>query len=454
MPTIQSINPYSGELNWEFELINEPEIENKIQCAHEAYKVWSKTSFHERKKYGSALADELEKDIEECAQLQTQEMWMLYQDSLAGLKWTVALLRWNVEVCESVLGSKPFSKDGLEGIEMYDSIGVLFWVAPWNVPFNQLLRAALPNILAGNVQLYKHASNVPMCAAKIQELFDKAWFPKGVYTNMFVSSRYSEKIISDKRVVGVNLTGSEYAGSSVGSLAGKYLKPSVLELGGNDAFIVAETTDLDFVVSEAVNGRMRLGWQGCNNSKRFVVLEKDYDEFCTKFAEKMSSLKIGDPMDSDSQVPPLSSQKALDEIDGQVKSAIETGATLLTWWKQVDMPWSFYEPTVLANVTKETATYDQEIFGPVASIIKSKSIEDSIRIANDSDFGLSAVVYGDNIQQCRDIAVQLDGGMVFINGIASSKAQLPFGWVRKSGYGKENGAEGLRAFTNKKVVIY
>lgn len=454
MPTIQSINPSNWEVNATFELIGETEIESNIQCAHQAYIQWKKTSFAQRKRYGLNLADALEQDIEICARLQTQEMGMLYQDSLAGLKWTIALIRWNAEVCESILGPKPFSKDGFEGMEMYDSIGVVFGVAPWNVPFNQLIRAALPNILAGNTQLYKHASQVPMCALKIQELFDTAWFPKGVYTNMFVSSRYSEKIISDKRVVGVNLTGSEHAGSSVGSLAWKYLKPSVLELGWNDAFIVAETNDLDTVVQHAVKARMRLWWQGCNNSKRFIVLEKHYDAFCNKFAELMSGLKIWDPMDLDSQVPPLSSQKALEEIDSQVQSAIKTWAQLLTWWYQVRRPGSFYAPTVLTHVTQDTATFDQEIFGPVASVIKSTSIGQSIAIANDSEFGLSAVVYGDDIQQCRDIAAQLEGGMIFINSIASSKAQLPFGWVRKSGYWKENGPEGLRAFTNKKIVLY
>lgn len=454
MANLQSINPLNGELNAEVELIEVEQLDALIDTAHSAYLTWKDVSFEEKAKLFHRLADQIEADIDECARLQTIEMGMLLSASRGGLQVTANLIRWFADNAEKVLGEKPFESEGIKGIEIHDSLWVIFGVAPWNFPFNQLLRAAVPNMLAGNTQLYKHSSNVPLSAAKIAELFEKAGFPEGVYTNLFVSSRLSEHIISNPKVAAVNLTGSEWAWSAVGSLAGKYLKPSVLELGGNDAFVVCDTDNLEAAAEMALQWRIKNGGQACNSSKRIIVRDQDYDKFCDIFTKKMEALVIGDPSDSATQIQPLSSQKALEEITDQVDRAVKSGAKILTWGKRIGEKGYFYAPTALRDVTLDVTSFHEEIFGPVASIIRSKDLEDSIRLANISEFGLSACVYGDDTEQLKSVARRLTGGMVFMNAIAGSKANLPFGGVKKSGYGKENGPEGLKAFTNKKVILF
>ncbi|MDD5770097.1 MAG: aldehyde dehydrogenase family protein [Candidatus Gracilibacteria bacterium] len=453
MSKIKSINPYTEEINAEFETLTESEVQEKIQIAHNTYLSWRETSSSYKKELFFKLAGELEKDVDECARLETIEMGMLNHIAKAGLLKTADLIRWFANNFEEVLAETNYEAQGFKVKQVYDSIGVIFGIAPWNFPFNQLLRAAVPNILAGNTQVYKHSSNVPLVALKIEELFKKAGFPNGVYTNLFVSSSMSEFIISNKYIAGVNLTGSEGAGSAIGALAGKYLKRSVLELGGNDAFIVTETKNLDGVIEQAVNGRIRNGGQACNSSKRFLITEKYYDEFLEKYTSKMSKLVVGDPMDSNTQIQPLSSKKAILDIESQVLKAVNSGARITTGGKKLDRKGYFFAPTVLADVTPETSSFNEEIFGPVASIIKVKDIKDAIKLANATDFGLSACVFGDDIEELTNIAKELEGGMIFINSTAASKASLPFGGVKKSGYGKENGPDGILAFTNKKVII-
>ncbi|QFR39586.1 aldehyde dehydrogenase family protein [Candidatus Gracilibacteria bacterium 28_42_T64] len=452
--TIQSINPYTEEVNAEFELLDDTQIENKIKIAHEGYQEWKRTPRSEKKKLFLQLADVIESDLEAIAKLQTLEMGMLDTESVGGVKGTVKLIRWFANNFEEILGEEEFETEGLKGKYMYDPLGVIFGVAPWNFPYNQVLRAAIPNILAGNTVIYKHASNVPMCAQKLEDLFRQAGFREGIYTNMLVSSSKTEFILSNDYIAGVNLTGGEGAGKVIGSIAGNNLKPSVLELGGNDAFIVCDTDNLDEIVEAGAQARMANGGQKCNSSKRFIVLEKYYDEFCEKFAKKFSELQAGDPMDHSTTIPPLAKKGAVKDIENQVSKTVSEGAELLVGGKAMDRKGFFFAPTVLKNVTADMTSYKEEVFGPVASIIKSSSIEESIKIANDSDFGLCGCVYGDNQEQLIQVASQVETGMIFINKPAGSKASLPFGGVKKSGYGKENGPDGLKAFTNKKVVLY
>lgn len=453
MSKLQSINPFTEELNSEFETFEAYQVDSIIEKAHETYKTWKHTSFSYRKELFLKLADVLENDIDICSRLETAEMGMLNYVSKAWLLKTANLIRWFANNFEEILKEKEYETEWLRVKEMYDPIWVIFWVAPWNFPFNQLLRAAVPNILAWNTQIYKHSSNVPMVAIKIQELFEKAGFPKWVYTNVFVSSSLSEHIISNKYIAWVNLTGSEAAGSSVGSLAGKYLKPSVLELGWNDAFIILENSDLDKVIELAVNGRVRNGWQACNASKRFLVPENMYEIFLEKYKIAMESLIVWDPMDEKTQLQPLCSPKAIRDMENQVASAISSGARLITWWKRIDRKWFFFEATILADVTPAVSSFNEEIFWPVASVMKYKSIEEAIEFANGTDFWLSAVVVWNDEKEAIEIWKKLDWGMIFINMIAWSRASLPFGWVKKSGYWKENWPEGLKAFTNKKVIV-
>ena len=454
MSKLQSINPYTEELNAEFETLWLEAVNEKIEIAHKAYLEWKKTPSSYKKELFLKLADVLEKDIEVCARLETIEMWMLNHVSKAGLEKTANLIRWFANNFEEILGEKDYETEWMKVKEMYDSIWVIFWIAPWNFPFNQLLRAAVPNILAGNTQVYKHSSNVPLTALKIEELFDKAGFPKWVYTNLFVSSSLSEDIISNKYIAWVNLTWSERAWEVVWALAWKYLKPSVLELGWNDAFVVLENSDIEKVVEFAVNGRMRNWGQACNSSKRFLIPSKIYDKFLEKYSEKMSALVIWDPMDEKTEVQPLSSKKAVEEIQTQVQKAVISWARLIVWWRILDRKWFFFPPTILADVTKETSSFNEEIFWPVASVMKYETIEEAIELANSTDFWLSAVVIWNDEKEAVEVGKMLDWWMIFINQNAGSKASLPFGWVKKSGYWKENGPDWLRAFTNKKVIVY
>lgn len=454
MSTIQSINPYTEQINGEFETLNKDQIDQIIETSHHAYLLWKETPSTYKKELFLKLASELEQDIEDCARLETIEMGMLNHVSKAWLQKTIQLIRWFSLNFEEILQEKQYETDGLKVQEVYDSIWVIFWVAPWNFPFNQLLRAAVPNILAWNTQIYKHSSNVPLAALKIQELFDRAWFPKWVYTNVFVSSSLSEHIIKNKYIAWVNLTWSEGAWSAVWALAGKYLKPSVLELWWNDAFLVLEDYDIDKVVDLAISGRLKNWWQACNSSKRFLIPSRTYDAFLKRYKQAMESLVIGDPMNSNTQVQPLVTKKALWEIQQQVLSAISTWAKLITWWKSLERTWFFFAPTILADVTPEVTSFHEEIFGPVASVMKYTTIDEAIELCNWTDFWLSAVVVWNDEKKAIEVWKKLDGGMIFINMIAWSRASLPFGWVKKSGYWKENWPDWLKAFTNKKVIVY
>ncbi len=456
MSTLTSINPFTQEVNATFETISDEEIKQKIELAHSAYLSWRETSFDERKNLFYKLAEVIEVDIENVAKLQTLEMGMLLSASKTGMQAMADLIRWFADNAEDVLGDKEFDVDGSKWKFTHDPLWVIYGVAPWNFPYNQVLRAAVPNILAGNTQVYKHASNVPMCAEQIEKWFHKAGFPQGVYNNICISSSSSEMILEHKHVRGMNLTGWEKAGRVLGALAGKNLKPSVLELGGNDAFIVLETSKLDEIVDWAIVWRMRNGWQACTASKRFIILEKYYEEFCEKFSQKMSELKIGDPMLEATELQPICQESARDEVHKQVVQSISDGARLMTGWEKVsiDGKWFFYAPTLLADVTPDIYSFHEEIFGPVASAISARDIDHAVELANMIDLWLWGCIFGDKHDEIVATAERIETGMMFINQTVSSRAMLPFGGVKKSGYGKENGPEGLRAFTSKKVILY
>lgn len=454
MSKIKSINPYNESVNWEFETLNQEQIDEKIKIAHEAFLNWKNTPSSEKKKLFLNLAKIVKEKKEELAKIETIEMWRLFHVAISWLENTSSLIEWFANNFEEILKVEEYETEGVKVKTQYDPIWVIFWVAPWNFPFNQVLRAAVPNILAWNTQIYKHASNVPLAWIKIEELFLEAWFPIWVYQNIIVSSRDSEYIISKDEIAWVNLTGSEWAWRSIWSLAWKYLKPSVLELGWNDAFIVWTTKNLEKLALEAVNARISNNGQKCNSSKRFIVREKDYEEFCLHFTKHMENLKIWDPMENETQIWPMAKKDLLHDIDKQVKKTISQWAKLLTWWEILNRKWYFYAPTVLADVTPEMTSYKEEVFGPVASIIKVKDFDEAIKIANNSDFGLCGCVYSDDIKEAIEIASKIETWMVFINKPAWSKASLPFGWVKKSGYWKENWPEWLKAFTNKKVIVY
>ena len=452
MPLI-SQNPYTGEVNKTFETISDAQVTQKIEQAHRAYLTRKDIPAGEKKSLFLRMADILDERIDEYAKLETIEMGRLYGLAKNGLKWTADLIRWFANNFSGILANEIIDSEWMTGHIQYDPIGVIYGIAPWNFPFNQLLRAAVPNILAGNTQIYKHASNVPMCLEAIQALFDDAGFPQGVFTALYITSWQSEMIIAHPAVQGVNLTGSEDAWASIGVLAGKYLKRSVLELWGNDPFIVLDTNNLDNIVAQATACRLSNWWQRCNSSKRFIILEKYYNEFVEKFGAFMGQQVVGDPMDPATQVPPMSSVRLVQDIHKQVTKSIEQWAKLVTGGTIIDEAKNLYAPTVLADMQPGICSWEEEVFWPVASVIKANDVSHAIELANSSDFGLSAVVYGDDVEQCKAVAMQLEWGMIFINQPPWSKASLPFGWLRRSGYGKENWPDGLKAFTNRKVVL-
>ncbi len=455
--TIQSQNPFNGETNGEFELFSQEEILEKIKIANTAYQSWKETSFAERKKLFLQLADVIDQKKEELAKMQTIEMWMLYSMSLAWIEGSANLIRWFADNAERVLWDEKFDyNEETKWKYIYEPIGVLYWVAPWNFPFNQVLRAAVPNIIAWNVQIYKHASNVPMCWAMLEELFLRAWFPIWVYQNLFISGRDSDFIMEQKEVVWLNLTGWENAWRVLGSIAGKNLKPSVLELGWNDVFIVAKNSNLDEIVDWAITWRMRNGGQACTAAKRFLVLEEYYKDFVEKFAAKMEEMTLWDPLLESTTMQPLCMSWALDEVDAQVKKAISEWARLVTWWEKTTVDWKglFYKPTLLADVTEDMTSYQEEVFWPVASVIKVANMDEAIYHANAIDLWLGGCIFGDNHDELVEVSNKINTWMMFINKTVASRAELPFGWVKKSGYWKENWDDGFKAFINKKVILY
>lgn len=450
---IQSINPFTQEINAQFQLLSREELDDKITLADQTFHVWKNTSAEEKKELFLKLADVFEKNKEEMARIQTIEMGMLYSKSLAGLSTTIALTKWFANNFETILADQSFDTEWVQWYIMYDPLWVLYGIAPWNFPFNQVLRAAIPNILAGNTVIYKHASNVPMAGEMIEKLFLQAGFPVGVYQNIFISSRETDHILSREEIRWVNLTWGELAGQSVGAAAGINLKPAVLELGWNDAFIICDSKNLDNIALDAVKARNANGGQKCNSSKRFIVTEKNYEEFKLHFVKHMKNQKIGDPMLAETNLAPLSSKKLVQEVDDQVKKTVADWWKILVGWEIIPGKWNFYAPTIL-EVDETMTSFKEEIFGPVASLIKAFDIDDAVRIANNSDFGLCACVFWDNLEETRAVARKIHTGMVFINKPAGSKASLPFGGVKKSGFWKENWAEWLKAFTNKKVIVY
>jgi len=454
MTTLKSINPHNGEILKTFETFSDEIIEQKIQQAHTTFLTWKDVSFDEKKKLYHNLAGEIEKNIEELATLQTLEMWMVYSQSLAGLKNTAHLARWFADNAQTLLQDESFERDGEAGKFVYDPLGIIFGIAPWNFPFNQVLRAAIPNTIAWNTTVYKHASNVPQAGARIEQLFTDAWFPEGVYTNMFIDSSKSEQVISHKYVRGVNLTWSEGAGKSVWALAWKYLKPSVLELGWNEAFIVAHNDRIKEIAEQWMKARIANNWEKCNSSKRFIVLEEYYDDFVKYAKEAMNNFKVWDPMLEATDLGPLARPDLRDEVHEQVQKTIKQWARLVIGWNKIEWEGNYYEATILADVSSEMTSYNEEVFGPVATIIKVADIEEAIKVANDSDFWLCGCVYWDDEEELKYVATHVHTGMMFINKPSGSRASLPFWGVKHSGYGKENGPDGLRAFVNKKVVMY
>ncbi len=450
----QSTNPYDGKVVKTFDEINDRQLGEKLTAATDCFdNVWRHQTFAERRAVLARAAALMRDRSQEFAELITLEMGKLIAQSLGEVALSAAILDYYAEHAEAFLAPEKLTTPRGEAMVESSPVGVLFGVEPWNYPYYQVARFAAPNLMAGNVVMVKHASNVPQCALAFERLMEEAGAPVGAYTNLFISKDQVAQVIADPRIRGVALTGSEAAGAVVAAQAGKSLKKSTLELGGSDAFIVLDDADLDKAVKHAVSGRMGNSGQACTASKRIIVVEALAERFLQKFQAAMEGFKPGDPMDKQTTLAPLSSEQALKTLLGQVDDAVGHGARVLMGGKRIaGLAGAFMQPTILADLSSANPAYRQEFFGPVALFFRVPDEAAAVKLANDSPFGLGGSVFTQDIERGKRVARQIDTGMVFINSGAVSSPELPFGGVKNSGYGRELSGAGIQEFVNKKLI--
>jgi succinate-semialdehyde dehydrogenase / glutarate-semialdehyde dehydrogenase len=449
---IASINPATGEKLKDFQAFNDADLEKRLQRAEGAFAHHRREPFSKRAQLMMAAASLLEQEKKEAARTITLEMGKLIRGAIEEVEKCARGCRYYAENAERFLEDELAQTNAARSYTHYEPLGPVLAVMPWNFPFWQVFRFAVPALMAGNVGLLKHAANVPQCALAIEEIFCRAGFDEGVFQTLLIEPEQVEKLIVDPRVKAVTLTGSERAGSAVASTAAREIKKSVLELGGSDAFIVMPSADFERAVSTAVKARTINSGQSCIAAKRFFIADEVYDNFVRQFVEKMRALIIGDPFDETTEIGPLATARILNGVHEQVQKSIAMGAKLLTGGNRVHGPGFFYEPTVLVDVPKESPAYREEVFGPVASIFRVRDAAEAIEAANDSTFGLGASAWTKDNDEQQLFVSELESGMVFINAMVASDPRLPFGGAKRSGFGRELGAHRIREFTNIKTV--
>ncbi|MBB6002593.1 NAD-dependent succinate-semialdehyde dehydrogenase [Arcicella rosea] len=450
--SIQTINPATNKVIKSFDEMTDSTVDSAVGKATKAFDDWKHTSYEVRAKLLHKVASLMRAKKESLAQMITLEMGKLIAQAEGEILLSADIFDYYATHGATFLADKVLAPEHGTALIRYSPIGVLFGVEPWNFPFYQVARFAAPNIMIGNTILVKHASLVPQCGIAIEELFLEAGSPKGLYTNLLISGKRASALVSDKRIKGVSLTGSEAAGASLASEAGKYLKKSVLELGGSDAFIILEDADIDKTVDWAIIGRINNNGECCIASKRFIAVEAIADEFLKKFTDKMALLKVGDPMHKDTDLGPLSSEDAAVQIVQQIDRAVKGGAKIILGGKRVDSEGAFVQPTILTNIQSDNPVYYEELFGPVATFYRVKDEQAAIELANDSPFGLGGSIFTQDIARGERLANQIDTGMVFINHPTWTQADLPFGGTKGSGYGRELSELGIDEFVNKKLI--
>lgn len=449
---IQAINPATGKVEKIYEEMTSAEITKLIEDADSAYHKWKGVPFTERSRLLKNAASILRDKKYDYGRVLTLEMGKPVIQAIAEVEKCALVCDYYADNAEKILTPEIIKTDASESYVRFDPIGVILAVMPWNFPFWQVFRFAAPALMAGNVGLLKHASNVPMSALAIEEIFMKAGFPEGTFKTLLAGSAAVEKIIEHPLVKAATLTGSEPAGKKVAGDCGKQLKKTVMELGGSDPFIVLEDADIDDAVKTAITARLVNNGQSCIAAKRFIVVEKIYSEFEKKFIEAMLKVKVGDPMEGTTELGPMAREDLLIDLDAQIKKSVKQGAVILCGGKRIDCPGYFYEPTIVANVTKGMPAYSEELFGPAASLIKAKDENEAVFIANDTSFGLGASVWTKNKEKGKEIAAKIESGSVFINGMVKSDPRLPFGGIKISGYGRELSHYGIKEFVNIKTV--
>jgi len=450
--TIATTNPATGEVVLTFEPLSDAETERKLQRAVKAFRAERNTPFVERARRMNKAADILERDKDKFGRLMTLEMGKPYKAAVAEAVKSAGGCRYYAENAEKFLADEVIETGAKKSFVRYLPLGPILAVMPWNFPFWQVFRFAAPALMAGNVGLLKHASNVPQCALAIEEIFHEAGFPEGVFQTLLIGSSQVDAVLNDPRVMAATLTGSEQAGIQVGVSAAKRIKKVVLELGGSDPFIVMPSADLDEAIATAVQARVQNNGQSCIAAKRFIVAEPIAAEFERKFVERMKNLRIGDPFDEKTELGPLSTADAVKSLDADVQKTVQAGARVLTGGHPLKQPGNYYAPTVLTNIPKDSPAYREEFFGPVASLFRVKDIDEAIRLANDSRFGLGASAWTNDNRERERFINELEAGMVFINKMVASDPRIPFGGVKHSGHGRELAANGIREFMNIKTV--
>lgn len=450
----QTVNPFNNQVVASFEELTDAQAMQLLGQAHTTFESWRQTSFPQRAAVIERAATILRERSDEFARLLTLEMGKLYAEALGEVELSAQILDYYAANAEGFLAPEPLNTASPDDNAMLISapLGVILGVQPWNFPYYQLARVAGPNLMAGNVVIVKHASNVPQAAAAFEKLLLEAGAPQGAYTNVYATKDQINMLIDDPRVRGVALTGSEGAGAVVAARAGKNLKKSTLELGGSDAFIALADCDLDKTVEWALHGRVFNGGQCCVASKRIIVVDEIADEFLEKFRVAMSQLTAGDPFDATTTLAPMSSQHAADELYAQIDTAVQAGAKAIPCGEPVPSTGAFVQPTILTDITPDNPAYYQEFFGPVALFFRVADEEEAVRLANDSRFGLGGSVFTRDVTRGIEIAKRIDTGMVNINHPARLKADLPFGGVKISGYGHELAHLGIEEFVNKKLI--
>jgi len=449
---IATINPATGETVRTFEPHTDAQVDQKIARAATAFRSYRRTPHHQRTEWMLRAAQILEDEQEALGRLMTLEMGKLLR---AGREEAVKCgwgCRYYAENAQRFLADEPAKSTATESFIHYQPLGPILAVMPWNFPFWQVFRLAAPALMAGNVVLLKHASNVPQCALAIEDIIQRAGFPDGVFHTLLIGSSQVQRVLEDPRVAGVSLTGSEHAGRQVAGVAGKELKKAVLELGGSDPFIVTASADLDAAVETAVKARIVNSGQSCIAAKRFIVFEQIADAFEQAFTDRMKALKVGDPLDPATEVGPLSTRDVLNDLADQVRQTVAKGAKVLAGGTVLDRAGNYYAPTVLANIPKESPAYSDELFGPVASVFRVPDIDEAIRVANDTSFGLGSSVWTNDPAERARFIDDIEAGQIFVNGMVVSDPRLPFGGVKHSGFGRELGAYGIREFVNIKTV--
>jgi len=450
--SIQTVNPTTNKVIESFTEMTDEQVDKAVEKATKTYESWKQTDFKIRADLLHKVAGILRDKKDVLAKMITLEMGKLLEHAEGEIKLSAEIFDYYAKNAEKFLADKILNPTHGDALIRHSPIGVLLGVEPWNFPFYQVARFAAPNIMAGNTILVKHASIVPQCGVAIEKIFKEAGAPAGLYTNLLISGTRASLLVADKRIKGVSLTGSEAAGASIASEAGKHLKKSVLELGGSDAFIVLEDAEMDKTVEWAVIGRINNNGQCCIASKRFIVVESVADIFLEKFKTKFSELIVGDPMDAATQLGPMSNEAAAEQIAKQVQKAVDGGATILLGGKRLKREGAFMEPTIITNMLPDNPLYYEELFGPVATFFKVKDEQAAIDLANDSPYGLGGSVFTQDIERGKRVADRIDAGMVFINHPTWTQADLPFGGTKRSGYGRELSELGISEFVNKKLI--